>query len=127
VRSEPVLTCDDVAERLAGATDGALSLEPAARRHVDGCLRCQAEVVHQRRLRRALRDLRHELSAPDPTLLDELLSAVGSDGERRAGRLSIHGRRVAYVGGLAAAATAAGVGGAMVLANRTRRRLPLAG
>jgi hypothetical protein len=38
----------------------------------------------------------------------------------------LSGRRVAYVGGIAAA-TAAGVGGAIVIATRTRRRLPMAG
>ena len=127
VRSETLLTCEDVVERLSDARDGALSLDPDARRHVEGCLRCQAEALQQRKLRRALRGLRHELSAPAPGLLDELLTAVDTDAERRAGRLGVHGRRVAYVGGLAAAATAAGVGGAVVLVTRTRRRLPLAG
>ncbi len=134
MRSETLLTCDDVIERLADAPDGAMSLDPDARRHVEGCLRCQAEAVQHRKLRRALRGLRDELSAPAPGLLDELLGAVDSDAERRSGRRSAHAarrpasrRRVAYVGGLAAAATAAGVGGAVVLVTRTRRRLPLAG
>ncbi len=132
--SETLLTCEDVLERLADAPDGALSLDPDARRHVEGCLRCQAEAVQHRKLRRALRGLREELSAPAPGLLDELLTAVDSDAERRSGRLTMHAalgpagrRRAAYVGGLAAAATAAGVGGAVVLVSRTRRRLPLAG
>jgi anti-sigma factor RsiW len=134
VRSETLLTCEDVAERLSDAPDGALSLDPGARRHVEGCLRCQAEAIQHRKLRRALRGLRDELSAPRPGLLVELLSAVDTDAERRGGRLSLPAplgpvgrRRVAYVGGLAAAATAAGVGGAVVLVTRTRRRLPLAG
>jgi hypothetical protein len=127
VLSEPRLSCEEVAERLAGATDGPVSLDPDARHHVAGCLRCQAESAQLRKLRRALRGLRDEVSEPGPGLLDDLLSAVDGDGGRRVGRLSVHGRRVAYVGTLAAAATAAGVGGAMVLANRTRRRLPLAG
>ena len=127
VRSETLLTCEDVAERLADAPDGALSLDPAARRHVEGCLRCQAVALQHRKLRRALRGLRDELSSPDPGLLDELLTAVETDAGRRASRRSGHGRRVVYVGGLAAAATAAGLGGAVVLVNRTRRRLPLAG
>ena len=134
MRSETHLTCEDVAERLADAPDGALSLDAAARRHVEGCLRCQAVAVQHRKLRRALRGLRDELSAPGPGLLDELLSAVDTDAEHRPGRLAVPAalrpdgrRRVAYVGGLAAAATAAGLGGAVVLVNRTRRRLPLAG
>jgi hypothetical protein len=127
VRAETLLTCEDVAEQLAGAPDGAVSLDPDARRHVEQCLRCQAEASQLRRLRRALRGLRDELSDPVPGLLDEVLSAVELGGERRFARLSTHGRRVACVGGLAAAATAAGLGGAMVLAGRTRRRWPLVG
>ncbi len=127
MRSETLLTCEVVVERLSDARDGTLSLDPDARRHVASCVRCQAEALQQRKLRRALRGLRDELSDPAPGLLDELLTAVDTDADRRAGRLSTHGRRVAYVGGLAAAATAAGVGGAVVLVTRTRRRLPLAG
>jgi hypothetical protein len=43
-------------------------------------------------------------------------------------RATLTGRRVAYLGGIAAAATAAGAGAAIVLVNRGRRgRLPLAG
>jgi hypothetical protein len=124
VRSDAPVTCLDVAERLAGAVDGALSLDPAARAHVEGCGRCQAEVAADHRLRLALRRLRSQMSDPAPGLLDDLLAAVDGQGPRRPGRWSGHGRRVAYVGGVAAAATAAGVGGAMVLANRSRRRLP---
>jgi hypothetical protein len=37
----------------------------------------------------------------------------------------LDGRKVAYLGGLAAA-TAAGVGGAIVIASRSKRRLRLA-
>ena len=55
-----------------------------------------------------------------------MLAALEEAGERRALRSLLNGRRVAYVGGIAAA-TAAGLGGALVLASRSRRRLPLAG
>jgi hypothetical protein len=113
------VTCDDVVALLADAPDGRLSLGGAARRHVDGCLGCQSEALHYRRLRRELRALRGEpVVAPDD-LLGDVLGSI----EVRARRA---GRRVVYVGGLAAA-TAAGVGGVIVLATRTRRRLPLAG
>jgi hypothetical protein len=116
------MTCDEVAAMLSTAPDGQLSLGGAARRHVDGCLRCQAEAVHYRRLRRELRSLRTQ-SLPAPQgLLGEVLDALPVGGPRPRGAR----RRAAYVGGLAAA-TAAGVGGVIVLASRTRRRLPLAG
>jgi hypothetical protein len=124
VRAEPAVTCDQVVELLSDAHDGTLSLTPAARAHVETCLRCQAEAVQYRRLRRGLRGLRADLVEPGPAMLSELLVAVTEGAERRVVRARINGRRVAYVGGIAA--TAAGLGGAIVLA-RTRRRLPLAG
>jgi hypothetical protein len=121
VPADEVLTCDHVGELLLGASDGPVSLAPEARRHMARCLRCQAEAAHYRRLHRALRGLRHETVSTPSGLLDELYGALDDWAERRPGRAR---RRVAYVGGLAAAA---GVGGAIVLASRTRRRLPLAG
>ena len=124
MRSDAVLTCDDVAEALSGASDGAVSLDPPARRHVEHCLRCQAEAAQYRRMLRTLRSMRADLAEPAPGLLDDLLGALDDSG--RWGRSRLTSRRAAYVGGLAAA-TAAGVGGVIVLASRTRRRLPLAG
>jgi len=58
--------------------------------------------------------------------LPDILAALEEAGEKRALRELLDGRRVAYVGGIAAAATAAGVGGALVLASRSKRRLRLA-
>ena len=124
--SDPALTCDEVAVLLADAADGAVSLGARARGHVDECLRCQAEAAQYRKLLRALRSLRTDLVDPAPGLLTELSASLDEGAGRRAGRSRTYGRRVAYVGA-AAAATAAGVGGAIVLASRTRRRLPLAG
>ncbi len=120
-----VVSCDDVVERLSGAVDGTLSLTPQGRAHVASCLRCQAEAVQYRKLQRGLRALRADLVEPAPGLLSDLLVAVAEGTERRAPRPRITGRRMVYVSGIAA--TAAGVGGAIVLASRTRRRLPLAG
>lgn len=122
-----LVQCDEVADLLADAADagGSSRLSAPARLHVDHCLRCQAEVVQYRRLLRALRDLRVGLIEPMPGLLGDVLATVESAGERSAIRSALSGRRVAYVGGIAAA-TAAGVGGAIVIASRTRRRLPMA-
>jgi hypothetical protein len=118
--------CDDVAPRLAAAAGGVAVLSASDRRHVESCLRCQAEVVHYRQLLRALHTLRTELLEPAPGLLAEVLGAIEEVGERRAIRSVLNGRRAAYVGGIAAA-TAAAAGGAIVIAGRARRRLPLAG
>src|SRR3954462_819826 len=59
-RSPTNMQCEDVADVLAEAADGSGLLDRAARRHVDRCLRCQAEVVQYRKLLRALHNLRTE-------------------------------------------------------------------
>lgn len=114
------MTCDDVAGELSdeAAGDGGLSLE--ARRHTETCLRCQADLVQYRKLLRSLRSLRTEVLEPAPGLLPEILAGIEHAGERHAIRAALHGRRAAYLGGIAAAATA-GAAGAIVLATRNRR------
>jgi hypothetical protein len=119
--------CEDVSSLLSDVAAGATSLDAHARAHVDRCLRCQAELVQYRKLLRALHALRVQVIEPTPGLLPDILAAIEEAGERRALRELLDGRRVAYLGGLAAAATAAGVGGALVIASRSRRRLRLAG
>jgi hypothetical protein len=111
--------CEAVAELLAEAADGSVLLDRTARRHIDTCLRCQAEMVQYRKLLRALRNLRTEVLEPAPGLLADILAALEEAGERHAVRSLLRGRRIAYVGGIAAA-TAAGAG-AILLASRSRR------
>jgi hypothetical protein len=115
-----LVQCDAVAELLAEAADGTVLLDRATRRHVDTCLRCQAEMVQYRKLLRALHNLRTELLEPAPGLLADILAGLEEAGERHAVRSLLRGRRIAYVGGIAAAATAAGAG-AILLATRSRR------
>lgn len=114
------MPCDAVADRLAEVADGSVLLGPADRRHVESCLRCQAELVQYRKLLRSLHALRTDVLEPAPGLLADLLASLEEAGERRALRHLVNGRRVAYFGGLAAA-TAAGVGGAILVASRSRR------
>ncbi len=121
------MRCDQVADRLPAAAEGLEALDPTARRHVERCLRCQADAVQYRRILRAMRALRTEVLAPAPGLLPELLASLGEAGEQRAVRAMFRGRRGAYLGGLAAA-TAAGAAGAVVLTIRNRRsKVSLAG
>lgn len=121
------MRCDDVAEVLAEAADGAIVLDRTARRHVDRCLRCQAELVQYRKLLRALHNLRTEVLEPAPGLLSDILAGLEAAGERHAARSMLSGRRIAYAGGIAAAATAAGAG-AILLATRNRKsRFRIAG
>ena len=116
------MRCDELADLLA-ATGGDDLLDARARRHVDACLRCQAELAQYRKLLRALRALRTEVLTPAPGLVADVLSALEDAGERHAIRSLLQGRKVAYVGGIAVAATAAGAGAAIVLASRSRKRL----
>jgi hypothetical protein len=122
------MRCDDVADRLSDVADGTAALDRPARRHVDRCLRCQAELVQYRKLLRALHNLRTEVLDPTPGLLADILSVIEQAGERQAARSILSGRRIAYVGGIAAAATA-GAAGAILIATRSRKsgRFRLAG
>jgi hypothetical protein len=119
--AEGSATCVAVAEALPGIVDGMAVADLTMRRHVESCLRCQAELVQYRKLLRALHELRTEVLEPAPGLLPDILSSLGAAGERSAIRNLLTGRRAAYVGGIAAA-TAAGTAGAILLATRARHR-----
>jgi hypothetical protein len=128
-RATPITTtCEALADVLPGVVDGTTTLERADRRHVERCLRCQAELAQYRKLLRAMQGLR-SATVPAPTgLVTDVIASLEAAGERRAVRAALTGRRVAYLGGIAAAATAAGAGAAIVLVSRGRKgRLPLAG
>lgn len=112
--------CHDVAEELSAAAEASTVLSHAARAHIETCLRCQADLVQYRKLLRSLRSLRTEVLQPAPGLLPEILAGLELAGERHAIRAALHGRRAAYIGGIAAA-TAAGAAGAIVLASRSKR------
>lgn len=116
------MLCDELNIRLAEVADDSVPLSGPEADHVATCLRCQAELVHYRRLLRSLRALRTVPLDPDQDLLDEVLEALRPPASVH----RLHGRRnrrAAYLGGLAAAT--AGAAGAVVLASRlaTRPRL----
>lgn len=119
------MQCDDLTDLLADVADGSAIAEDGARRHVEGCLRCQADLVQYRRLLRALRNLRTEVLEPAPGLLPEILANLQAAGERHAVRSMLTGRRLAYAGGIAAA-TAAGAAGALLYATRGKRSRAIA-
>lgn len=122
------MPCDAIIDSLPGVVDGSTRLDRDERRHVERCLRCQAELAQYRKLLRAMQTLRTEISPPPAGLLGDVLAGIEAAGERGAVRATLTGRRVAYLGGIAAATAAAGAGAAIVLVSRGRRsRLPLAG
>lgn len=114
------MRCDDLTDDLSAAADGSFLLGREERRHVERCLRCQAELVQYRKVLRAMRAMRTEVLEPAPGILAEILANLEEAGERRAIRSLIAGHKAAYLGGLAAA-TAAGAAGAIVFASRARR------
>ena len=114
------MRCEDLVDDLAGVADSSVVLGAEEQAHVERCLHCQAELVQYRKVLRAMRTMRTEVLEPAPGLLAGVLASLEEAGERRAIRSMLHGRRAAYLGGLAAATAAAGAG-AIVYANRARR------
>ena len=115
------LTDDEVADALPGLLDGDAPVDVRVVRHVQSCLRCQAELAQYKRLFRVLRSLRCEVLEPSPGALAGILASIAAASEQRAVRGILLRRRMVEIGGLAAAATAAGAG-AVVLHARQRRR-----
>ena len=115
-------TCQSVAELLPAIIDGNERADRRVRRHVESCLRCQAELVQYRKLLRALHQLRTDVLEPSPGVLSGILANLEEAGERGAIRSLLAGRRAAYVGGLAVATAAAGAAGAVVWATRAKHR-----
>lgn len=116
------MQCEDLSHDLAGVADGSVRLRRFQRRHVDHCLRCQADLIHYRKLLRSLQSLRGVVIEPAPELLADILDNLEgvTVGNGRQIRSLVSGRRMAYLGGLAAA-TAAGAVSAIVFTTRTRR------
>ena len=102
-------------------------LDRSARRHVDRCLRCQAELVQYRKLLRALHALRTEVLEPAPGLLADILATSRRRASATPSARCCSGRRMAYVGGIAAAATAGAAGADPHRRPRPQGRVRLAG
>ena len=120
------MRCDTLSLELAGAVDGSDAMAPETERHVDTCLRCQAELAQYRKLLRALTALRGQFVVPDDDLLEDLLRSLQPEASvTRLHRLNYRNRKAAYIGGIAAAATA-GAAGAIVIASRLASKQRLA-
>lgn len=119
------MRCDALAVALSAASDGA-ALEGRAARHVESCLRCQAELVQYRKLIRVLRTLRTEVLAPGPSLAVDLLEGLEHAGERSAVRSLLRSGRPTGGAALSVAVVAAAGAGALVVARR-RAATPPAG
>jgi anti-sigma factor RsiW len=114
--------CDDVALLLPEAVDGDTPVALPVQRHVESCLRCQAELARYRRMLRGLQFLRTQYLEPAPGVLSQTLVAIGEASERQAIRSLLTGKRLAYVGAVGGALAAAGATTAAVLVARGRAR-----
>jgi anti-sigma factor RsiW len=114
--------CDEIALLLPEAVDAAEPVALPVRRHIESCLRCQAELARYRRMLRALQLLRTRYLEPSPTLLAQTLASLEEVGERQAVRSLLSGRRLAYAGAIGGAAMAAAAATTAVLVARSRRR-----
>lgn len=112
------MQCKDVSILLAEAVEPDAVLALPASTHLESCLHCQAELVQYRKLSRALRGLRSHAIEPDSDFLMDLLEVLRPPAPVH--KLHAGGRRRAYIGGIAAAATA-GAAGAIVIATRLSR------
>jgi anti-sigma factor RsiW len=120
------MRCEEVALLLPQAVDGNEPVALPVRRHIESCLRCQAELARYRRMLRGLQLLRTQFLEPSPGLLTSTLAAIEAASERQAVRSVLTGRRLAYAGAVGGALAAAGATAAAVLVRRARRRGALA-
>lgn len=112
------MQCEDVSLLLAATVEPQAVLPLPASSHLEHCLRCQAELAQYRKLARALKGLRSQIVEPEMDILGDLLDVLRPPAPVH--RLHPGGRRRAYIGGIAAAATA-GAAGAIVIASRLSR------
>ncbi len=120
------MRCDEVTALLPGLVDGEhVGFE--AERHIETCLRCQAELARYRRLLRTLSLLRSRYAEPTPGLLGETLAVITDAAEHGARRTLLSGRHLAYAGAIGGSALAAGATAAVLIARSRKRALRLAG
>jgi hypothetical protein len=112
--------CEEVVDALPQIMDGMEAADRKVVRHIETCLRCQAELVQYRKLFRVLHQMRAQGAKPPPGTVGRVLTGLEEAAERGAIRSALAGRRMAYVAGLTAAAGAATAGVVVVLATRSR-------
>jgi predicted anti-sigma-YlaC factor YlaD len=120
------MRCDEVVAVIPGLVDGSAATDVRVERHLQSCLRCQAELARYRRLLRMLAMLRTRYVEPNPGLLSDTLAALADVAEQGARRTLLSGRTLAYAGAIGGTAVAAGATAALLIARSRRRALGLA-
>ncbi|MGD0440605.1 MAG: hypothetical protein ABSB52_08240 [Acidimicrobiales bacterium] len=100
------VSCAEVALVLPSILDGISEADEVVVRHVGSCLVCQSELARYRKLLRLLNQLRSYRVEPPPGAVAGVLEALEVAAQRRVVRSVLTGRRLAYVGALAAPAAA---------------------
>jgi anti-sigma factor RsiW len=119
------VSCAEVVSDLPRILDEGLPAAAPLVAHVETCLACQAELARYRRLMRLLRQLAAAEVEPPPSVVADVLSAVGSAAQRRMIRSVLTGRSLAYAGAVVAAGGAAA--GLVMLARAHARPVVPAG
>jgi hypothetical protein len=114
--------CEEVALLIPSTLDDDAPTALPVQRHVESCLRCQAELARYRKMLRGLQLLRTQFLEPAPGLVGQTLAALGEVSEQHAIRSLLNKRRVAYAGAIGGALAAAGAAAAGVAVHRSRRR-----
>jgi hypothetical protein len=102
--------CEEVADALPQIMDGLEAADRKVVRHIETCLRCQAELVQYRKLFRVLHQMRAQGAKPPPGTVGRVLTGIEEAAERGAIRSGL----------TAAAGAAATAGVVVVLASRSR-------
>ncbi|MCP3935004.1 MAG: hypothetical protein GY708_06500 [Actinomycetia bacterium] len=122
MKARRAVQCESAVAAVASLATGE---EPSNRRqaqHVSECLRCQAAVARDRRLRRSLRQLRGAMIRPNPELLSELLLAISEAAADEASRSRSRTKRLVYMAAAGTAAGGAAAGGIAVAIAMHRHR-----
>jgi len=116
------MQCEEIADLLPEVVDSSEPVALPVQRHVESCLRCQAELARYRRMLRGLQLLRTQYLEPTPGLLAATLANITAASERRAVTSALTKRRLAYAGAVAGAVAAAGTTTVAVILARAKRR-----
>ena len=83
------MRCDEVARILPEAVDSGAAVELSVQRHIETCLRCQAELARYRKMLRGLHLLRTRYLEPAPGVLAQThVHDAFHDASSRRGRSS---------------------------------------
>lgn len=117
------MRCEEVALLMPSTLDQDGPVALPVQRHIESCLRCQAELARYRRMLRGLQMLRTQFLEPAPGLLGQTLAVLGEAGEQHAIRSLLGKKRIAYAGAIGGTIAAAGAAAALVAVNRRRAKL----